>query len=78
MSVPFPDSVPVSGRGTSARSTTNIEEFVPEGDVDSFLEGGEEEEEVDEGGESEEEDERCVCVVKQVILLSARERERER
>ena len=43
-------------RGTSVSTTTDIEEFVPDGDVVSFLEE-EVEEEVDEGGESEEDEE---------------------
>ncbi len=37
-------------------STTNIDDFVPEGEVDEFLGGGDEEK------EDESEEERCVCV----------------
>ena len=46
----------MSPRRTSA-STTDIEEFVPEGDVDSFLEEEGDEDEVDQGDSEDEEEE---------------------
>ena len=56
-----PSAVPP--RAPRQPSTTNVDDFVPEGEVDTqFFEEGEEEEE-------ESEEERCVCVC---------ERERER
>ena len=52
--VPFPGSIPVSSRRTD-RAAADIEEFVPDGDVDSFLEEEEGGGDVVDGGGSEEE-----------------------
>ena len=63
VAVLFPDPIPVSPCGTSV-GTADIEEFVPEGDVDSFLEETEEGEEEEDLGRSEEERWGCVSVCK--------------
>ena len=51
----FLGPIPVAPRGTGTGPAAYIEDFVPEGDVDSFLEYGEAEEEEEEDGGGEEE-----------------------